>query len=69
MRVALALLCVGAVAFLVRVLVALLKEGTQAPPTVRFHFARFNPSKRGGELVVMNLEAQKPEFPSRAANG
>jgi len=54
MRLALALLCIGAVAFLVRVLAALLREGMSSPSSVHIHFAKFNPSRRG-ELIEMNI--------------
>jgi len=62
MRVALALLCVGAVAFLLRVLAALLREGASSPPAIRVHFAKFNPSRRG-ELIEMTIEPKA--IPSR----
>ena len=68
MRVALALLCIGAVSFLLRVLVALVKEGIHVPPrTAKLYFARFKPSRQG-ELVVMRPEIQRREFPPRAAS-
>jgi hypothetical protein len=54
MRVALAILCVGAVMFLLRVLTALVKEWMSSPPNgVRVHFTKFNPSLRRGELIEM----------------
>jgi hypothetical protein len=60
MRVALVILCVGAVTFLLRVLAALVTEGISSPSkTVGVHFARFNPSRRRGELIEMNLELNK----------
>jgi hypothetical protein len=60
MRVALAILCVGAVAFLLRFLAALVTEGMSLPPSsVRVHFMKFNPSRRRGELIEMNLELNK----------
>ena len=65
MRLALALLCIGAVAFLVRVLAALLREGMSSPSSVNVHFAKFNPSRRG-KLIEMNIApkaiaARRPE--------
>jgi hypothetical protein len=59
MRVALALLCIGAVAFLLRVLAALVREGIGSPAAVQVHFAKFNPSRRRGELIEMNLEPKR----------
>jgi hypothetical protein len=59
MRVALAMLCIGAVAFLLRVLAAFVKEGMRAPAgSVQVHFTRFNPSRRRGQLIEMNPENQ-----------
>jgi hypothetical protein len=61
MRVALAILCIGAVAFLLCVLTALLNELTSLPSrAVRVHFAKFNPPRRRGQLVEMNLEDKRP---------
>jgi hypothetical protein len=62
MRVALALLCIGAVAFLLRVLTALVREGMSPPAAVRVHFAKFSPARRG-ELIEMNIEPKA--IPSR----
>jgi hypothetical protein len=60
MRVALAILCIGAVAFLLYVLTALLNELTSLPSrAVRGHFAKFNPSRRRGQLVEMNAESKR----------
>jgi hypothetical protein len=48
-------LCAGAVVFMLRFLVALLKERKSlSPRPVRVYFARFNPAKRRGELIFMN---------------
>jgi len=46
--------CAGAVVFMLRFLVALLKESTGPQRQVSIYLARFNPSKRRGELIVMN---------------
>ena len=55
MVVALTVLCTGAVAFLLRVLVALVREWMGPHPlSAAFHFARFNPSRQQGQLLVMN---------------
>jgi hypothetical protein len=59
MRVALAILCIGAVTFLLRVLAALVREIVCWPPSaIRVHFAKFNPSGRRGKLITMNPAAQ-----------
>jgi hypothetical protein len=57
MRVALAILCIGAVTFLLRVLTALVQEWISMPASaVRVHFAKFDPSRRRGQLIAMNPE-------------
>jgi len=62
-----AVLCVGAVIFLLRALVALMKEAMSPPPRpLKVHLAKFHPCKRQGELIVMNPEASKRKFPERA---
>jgi hypothetical protein len=64
MRVALAVLCIGAVTFLLRVLVALVKDWMRLPPrTAKFYRARFNPSKQPGELIVVDPQAQQRGYP------
>lgn len=66
MKVALAMLCIGAVAFLLRVLAAFAKEGMRVPAgPVQVHFAKFNPSRRRGHLIEMSSEAQLREGSSR----
>jgi hypothetical protein len=67
MRVALVILCVGAVMFLLRVLVALVREMSLPPRALRVYFAKFHPSKsqaykRRGELIIMKVEEQKSMF-------
>jgi hypothetical protein len=70
MRVALAILGVGAVTFLLRFLIALVKEGMSVPPrAVRVYLAKFNPSGQRRELIVMNPERQKPTFSTRTGTG
>jgi hypothetical protein len=55
MKFAIGLLCASAVIFMVRVLAALVKERKSlSPQAIRVYFARFNPVKRRGELIVMN---------------
>jgi len=59
MRVALAMLCIGAVTFLLRVLAALLKEAKAGPSKTVVHFPRFKPAQERGELIEMNPNPQK----------
>lgn len=66
MRVALAIVAVVAVTFLLRVLVALLKEASSKPLRTVVHFATFKPSRRGGELTEMNTAAQRQEVTTDA---
>ena len=66
LRLLVVMLCVGAVSFLLRVLFALAKEAISLPPrSLRVYLARFNPSRRQGELIVMSPEAVKHKFPVR----
>jgi hypothetical protein len=55
MKLVFTALCAGAVLFMLRVLIALLGERKNLslrPPTR--YFAKFNPAKRSGELMIMN---------------
>ena len=55
MKLVFTFLCAGAVIFLLRFLVALLREGKSlSARPVRVYFAKFNPAKRRGELISMN---------------
>jgi hypothetical protein len=48
-------LCVGAVIFMLRILADLLTERESlSPGAVRVYFAKFDPVKRPGELIIMN---------------
>ena len=50
-------LCAGAVLFLLRFLVALLREEQSlSPPPIKVYLARFNPPKPRGGLIVMNYK-------------
>jgi hypothetical protein len=61
-----AVLCVGAVSFLLRVLFALVLEATKGPArALKVHVAKFNPRRQQGELIVMNPEAVQRRFPVR----
>jgi Putative beta-barrel porin-2, OmpL-like. bbp2 len=55
MKLVLTSLCAGAVLFMLRFLAALLREGKKlSPRPIRIYFAKFNPVKRRGELIIMN---------------
>jgi Putative beta-barrel porin-2, OmpL-like. bbp2 len=64
-KVAVAVLCGGAIIFFLRVLIALVKELRIGPASaVKVYFAKFNPSSRKrGELIVMNSEILKGKPP------
>jgi len=65
MKIVLVVLCIGAVAFLLRVLAALVKEGVRFPPgTVRVHFAKFYPTRRRGELIEMDPPVHQRRLPT-----
>jgi len=54
MRVALLVLALAAVAFLLRVLFALVREGIRVSPGIaKVYFARFHPSQGRKDLIVM----------------
>ena len=65
MRMALALLCIGAVTFLLRVLVALVREAMNGPGDMRVYLAKFSPSRRGAELILMHPESQRHNSAAR----
>ena len=55
MKLVFTFLCAGAVVFMLRFLAALLREGRNVSPRpVRIYYAKFNPSRRRGELIAMN---------------
>ena len=57
MKLVLTFLCAGAVLFMLRVLNALLRESkSRLPRPLRVYFAKFNPVKRRGELIIMNSD-------------
>ena len=65
MRFFLAVLCVGAVTFLVRVLLAFVVEAVWAPSRRwKGNLAKFNPPRRRGELIVIDIHSKKRNFPS-----
>jgi hypothetical protein len=64
MKVTAVVLCAGAVTFLLRVLLAFVKDAMMAQPQAwKGHLAKYNPIRRRGELIVMSHEAQKRKFP------
>jgi hypothetical protein len=65
MRVALAMLCIGAAVFLLRVLAAFVKEGMRLRRAAPVQFAKFNPSRRRGQLIEMSTKAERPSTPYR----
>jgi Putative beta-barrel porin-2, OmpL-like. bbp2 len=72
MKLVLTSLCAGAVVFLLRFLAALLGKRTSlSPRPVRVSFAKFNPAKRRGELMLMNpkdyLQKSAGDIGKRAA--
>ena len=55
MKLVLTFLCAGAVLFMLRFLAALLREERAlSPRPISIYFAKFNPVKRRGELIIMN---------------
>ncbi|MGO9126797.1 MAG: outer membrane beta-barrel protein [Terriglobales bacterium] len=51
-------LCATAVIFMLRVLAALLQEGKSQPQPMKVYFAKFNPVRRRGELIIMDTKNQ-----------
>lgn len=70
MRVVMAVLCVGAVAFLLGVLVALLREWLSlGAPTEMFYLSKFKPSRTRKELLVMNGADIQGKFSTETHKG
>jgi hypothetical protein len=66
-QIVMAVLCVGAVIFLLCVLRALVREKqSRSSRAVEVYFAKFIPPKRRGELIVMNPETGKRKVPTQA---
>jgi hypothetical protein len=64
MRVALLVLCIGAVTFLLRVLVALVRDATsQQPRDMQVYLAKFRPPIRRRKLMLVIPGAQKRRSP------
>jgi hypothetical protein len=67
-RLDLAVMCVGAVIFLLRVLVGLLKEWmAPAAPPRGVRVVKFYPSRKRGELIVIPLDPPKWQVPRKVA--
>jgi hypothetical protein len=63
-RIVMAVLCVGGVSFLLGVLRALVRERKSVSSrAVKVYFAKFIPSKKRGELIVMDLETGGRRLP------
>jgi hypothetical protein len=67
MRLALIVLCIGAASFLLRVLVALVKElRSSANSEMKLHRSSFHHQSRRGDLIVMQPEAVTRRFKAKA---
>jgi hypothetical protein len=67
MRVVLAIVCIGAVMFLLRVLAALVKEWVRLHSSaVRAHSVMFKPAQRRGQIIEMTPVAEKRKAPERS---
>ena len=65
-RFDLVVMCVAAVIFLLRVLAALLKEWlAPAARPRRMQVAKFYPSRKRGELIVIPVNPPKRQFPKK----
>jgi len=63
MKLALIVMCVGAVAFLLRVLAALVQESkSPAPRAMKAYHAKFHPLRKRGELIKMTPDAVTRRF-------
>ena len=63
MKLALMVLCVGAVVFLLRVLAALVQESkSPAPRAMKAYHAKFLPPRKRGELIQMTPDAVTRRF-------
>src|SRR5579872_1515834 len=67
MKLIFAVLCASAVAFMIRVLAALLGEmRTPSPRQWTFHLSKCIPQKKHGDLIVMNSKTRNRKFPDQA---
>jgi hypothetical protein len=63
-RLAVGVLCTGALGFFMYVLAALVEDASSLPSsTLKVYFAKFIPSSKRGELIVMNPEIVKRKLP------
>lgn len=66
MKLALAILCIAAVVFLLRVLVAFVRDATYSSShKAKFYLVRFVPSRRRAELVVMKPDVSRRDFATK----
>jgi hypothetical protein len=54
MKLILTFVSAGALVFMLRILAGLLEDRKSLSRPIRVYFAKFNPAKRRGELIVMN---------------
>jgi len=66
LRLDLVVMCIAAVTFLLCVLVGLLKEWmAPAAQPRKMHVAKFYPSRKRGELIVIPVNPPKSQFPRK----
>ena len=65
-RIAMAVLCVGAVGFWLRVLLGFVKEKRVQPRGLKVYFTKFNPPKQRGELIFMNASKKQYKYPAKS---
>jgi len=65
MKIALGLLCMGGVAFLLRVAGSLRYEAETKPSSTVIQLAKFKPARQRGELVEMKVEDRTQQISPR----
>jgi branched-subunit amino acid transport protein len=65
MKIALALLCMSAVTFLLRILAALVIEAKNTPASAVVHFAKFKPRGQRRALIEMKIEVPRRKVSTR----
>jgi hypothetical protein len=67
LKLAMLAICLASAAFMLRVLTALLREClAPVPLSIRGYLARFVPSRKRGEVIMMNDEILKRKAPTKA---
>ena len=67
LKLAMLAVCLAGSAFMLRVLAALLSEWIAPTPlTIKGYLARFVPSRKRGEVIMMTDEILKRKFPTKA---